>query len=164
MLSTERDEFDKQLSVMFGGWPKMLLTTERREAYWRGLQAMPLSGFMRCVDHALGERGMESVPTANHVWSIYRELRTSRPPVRSGEGAERSSADAALRLRSMLAANEIRATMPKDRNGYVINPEYVPLRYRAELQAKWDLWHAENHGEIDRYQRLFMLQRHGNAA
>lgn len=82
MLSTERQEFEDQLAVLFGGFPQFL-TAPRVESYWRGLQKMPLSVFTRCVDQALGESGHDKLPTVNTIWQISRQLRAhtadSRP-------------------------------------------------------------------------------------
>lgn len=75
MLSTEREEFDKQLAVLFGGFPKAFLTTERKEAYWRGLEKMPLSAFVRCVNFVLGDNGIDDLPPVNRIWQISRDLR-----------------------------------------------------------------------------------------
>ena len=74
MLSTDRQEFESQLSTLFGGYPQFL-TPPRIEAYWRGLQKMSISVFIRCVDHALGEQGSEKLPTVNTLWQISKQLR-----------------------------------------------------------------------------------------
>lgn len=74
MLSTDRADFEAQLGVLFGGYPTFI-TPPRVEAYWRGLQKMPLSVFVRCVDHALGESGTDKLPTVNSLWQISRHLR-----------------------------------------------------------------------------------------
>lgn len=82
MLSTEREEFDKQLEVLFGGYPTFV-TAPRKEAYWRGLQKMQLSMFVRCVDAALQDQSEEGkkLPTVNRVWELSRNLkaRTAMP-------------------------------------------------------------------------------------
>lgn len=74
MLSTERQDFEAQLQVLFGGFPTFL-TPPRIEAYWRGLSKMSLSVFVRCVDHALGEQGGDKLPTVNTLWQISKRLR-----------------------------------------------------------------------------------------
>lgn len=74
MLSTDRQAFEEQLEVLFGGFPQFL-TPNRKEAFWRGLQKMPLALFTRCVDHALGEKGEEKLPTPNRIWHISNQLR-----------------------------------------------------------------------------------------
>lgn len=79
MLSTDRKDFESQLQVLFGGFPTFL-TEPRIQAYWRGLQKMPLSVFVRCVDHALGERGSDKLPTVNTIWQLSRTLRAAPPP------------------------------------------------------------------------------------
>lgn len=79
MLSTERTDFESQLAVLFGGFPTFL-TPPRIEAYWRGLQKMQLSVFVRCVDYALSESGGEKLPTVNAIWQISRNLRSVAPP------------------------------------------------------------------------------------
>ena len=76
MLSTERETFEGQLAVLFGAYPTFL-TPPRVEAYWRGLQKMPLSTFVRCVDQALSEAGQEKLPTVNTIWQISRNLHVS---------------------------------------------------------------------------------------
>jgi hypothetical protein len=88
MLSTEREIFDEHLEVLFGGFTGFL-TDPRREAYWRGLQKMPLSVFVRCVDQVLGETGQEKLPTVNTLWQVSRNLRAAsandRPSVLRSE-------------------------------------------------------------------------------
>lgn len=79
MLSTDRSAFDEQLEVLFGGFPQFL-TPNRKEAFWRGLQKMPLPLFARCVDHVLSEKGDDKLPTPNRIWQISQALR-SRPKV-----------------------------------------------------------------------------------
>jgi hypothetical protein len=81
MLSTDRSDFESQLAILFGGYPTFL-TPPRTEAYWRGLQKMPLSTFVRCVDYALGESGTDKLPTVNSLWQISRHLRSvaAAPP------------------------------------------------------------------------------------
>lgn len=80
MLNTDRADFETQLNVLFGGFPTFL-TPPRIEAYWRGLSKMPLSVFVRCVDHALGEAGTEKLPTVNTLWQMSRSLRAQQRPV-----------------------------------------------------------------------------------
>lgn len=85
MLAAEREDFDKQLDVLFGGYPTFV-TPPRREAYWRGLQKMQLSTFVRCVDAALQDQSEEGkkLPTVNRVWELSRVLKsrafTQQPP------------------------------------------------------------------------------------
>lgn len=78
MLSTERQDFETHLAVLFGGYPTFL-TPPRTEAYWRGLSKMPLSLFVRCVDYSLGESGTDKLPTVNALWQISKRLRVPAP-------------------------------------------------------------------------------------
>jgi hypothetical protein len=80
MLSTDRIDFDKQITVMIGGFPGYFLTPERLESYWRGLQKMQMSMLVRIVDHVLSEQGPEKIPSVSAIWKIYRELRTPATP------------------------------------------------------------------------------------
>lgn len=82
MLSTDRQDFEAQLEVLFGGYPAAFLTGPRKEAYWRGLQKMPLSLFVRCIDSALQDQSEEGAkpPTVNRVWEISRNLRAMAAP------------------------------------------------------------------------------------
>lgn len=82
MLSTEREDFDKQLEVLFGGYPTFV-TAPRKEAYWRGLQKMQLSMFVRCVDAALQDQSEEGkkLPTVNRVWELSRTLKARSAPL-----------------------------------------------------------------------------------
>lgn len=90
MLSTERQDFETHLAVLFGGYPTFL-TPPRVEAYWRGLSKMPLSVFVRCVDHALGEQGPDKLPTVNTLWQISKRLRAPAPAAQ--KPAERTVGD-----------------------------------------------------------------------
>ncbi len=74
--STEREQFDTHLGALFGGFPPMILTPDRKEGYWRGLAKMPLLTFERCVNRALdGEVGEEKLPSPKRLWQISRDLR-----------------------------------------------------------------------------------------
>lgn len=73
MLSTERQAFEAELAILFGGFPAFL-TEPRIEAYWRGLARMSLEMFKRCVEHALSEGGEEKVPTVQRVWELSRKV------------------------------------------------------------------------------------------
>jgi hypothetical protein len=90
MLSTEREDFDKQLEVLFGGYPTFM-TAPRKEAYWRGLQKMPLSVFIRCVDMALQDQSEEGkkLPTVNRVWELSRQLKARAQPVQQPQDVVR---------------------------------------------------------------------------
>lgn len=68
MLSTEREEFDKQLGVLFGG-VDLPLTESKRDAFWRGLQRMSMLDFTRTIDHML-----ESLEDADYRNRITRNL------------------------------------------------------------------------------------------
>jgi hypothetical protein len=78
MLNTERPQFEAELAVLFGGYPTFL-TPPRIEAYWRGLQKMQLTTFVRCVSEVLGEGGSDKLPTVNAIWQISRTLRATPP-------------------------------------------------------------------------------------
>ena len=84
MISTDRPDFEAQLAVLFGGF-QGFLTPPRVEAFWRGLQKMPLSTFVRCVDQALGENGSDKLPTVSTIWQISNTLRAYHAPTRPAE-------------------------------------------------------------------------------
>jgi hypothetical protein len=81
VLSADREDFEKQLEVLFGGYPTFL-TPPRKEAYWRGLQKMPLSMFIRCVDYALQDTSEEGkkLPTVHRLWDISHGLKSRVQP------------------------------------------------------------------------------------
>lgn len=77
MYSTDREQFDVQLSLLcqgYGFW-----VGDRSEAYWKGLSKMSLPSFARCVEFALSEDGPEKIPNVHGVWKIHRGLRASGP-------------------------------------------------------------------------------------
>jgi hypothetical protein len=78
MQSTERQEFDKHVRVLCAGF-NVPATDERLEAYWRGLLRMQIPQVVRVVDHAIGERGPEKLPTPKALWGILRNNRASAP-------------------------------------------------------------------------------------
>lgn len=84
MHESDRAAFDAQLDALFGAFPKVPMTAARRAAYWRGLASMPIEIFTRCVDRAIGPRGVEDLPNVAGVWEISRELRTSGPAADPG--------------------------------------------------------------------------------
>lgn len=79
MVSTDRDEFDKQLAVLFAAFPAAYFTDARKEAYWRGLKSMSLPLFTRVVDRVLGQSGDEQPPSVSRVWEISRDLMSHAP-------------------------------------------------------------------------------------
>lgn len=74
MLSTERPAFEQQLGVLCAGF-NVAVTTERIDAYWRGLAKMGLLAFERVVEFALGEQGPPKIPIPSHCWLLHRQLR-----------------------------------------------------------------------------------------
>lgn len=77
MYSTDREQFDAQLSLLcqgYGFW-----VGDRSEAYWKGLSKMSLSSFMRCVEFAIGEDGPEKLPNTHAIWKIHHGLRAKGP-------------------------------------------------------------------------------------
>ena len=82
MNLSDKPEFDKNLEILFGGFPAFL-TDPRKEAYWRGLQKMPLHGFIRCVDFLLGEESPEKLPTLHGIWTVYKQQRAL--PIKNAE-------------------------------------------------------------------------------
>lgn len=76
MNSTERPAFEDHLAQLLAGYDRKS-TPERIEAYWRGLNRMPLVAFERVVDYALGEKGPEELPTPKRCWQIYRDMRAA---------------------------------------------------------------------------------------
>lgn len=73
MLSTDREAFDAEVAILFGGFGGFL-TPAKTDAYWRGLAKMSLDVFKRCVTRAL-EGGDEKLPTVHRIWEISRQLR-----------------------------------------------------------------------------------------
>ena len=76
MLLTDRTEFDAQMQVLCAGFNVPM--GERSAAYWRGLAKMELRTFVRVVEHCLGEKGPERIPTVNAVWTLSKSLRPPR--------------------------------------------------------------------------------------
>lgn len=76
MQPAERQEFDVLMAHLCAGFN--VPVGDRGEAYWRGLEKMPLPTFARVVDRALGPDGPEKIPTSGQCWSISRLLR-ARP-------------------------------------------------------------------------------------
>lgn len=76
MNSTERPQFEEHLTQLLAGYDRKA-TPDRIEAYWRGLNRMPLVAFERVVDYALGEKGPEELPTPKRCWQIYRDMRAA---------------------------------------------------------------------------------------
>lgn len=79
MRDSDRQAFDVQLEALFGAFPEIPLTSQRRAAYWRALASMSIEVFTRCVDRAIGPKGDEELPNVARIWEISQELRTSGP-------------------------------------------------------------------------------------
>lgn len=94
MLNTDREVFERELAVLFGGFPTFL-TPPRIDAYWRGLQKMHLQTFVRCVDLALQDQSEEGkkLPTVNRLWQLSHELRARQQPQHQPKAEERNYDD-----------------------------------------------------------------------
>lgn len=79
MNSGDRKEFEEQLAVLCAGMD-VPCTTERKEAYWRALQQMSLSVFVRTVDFVLSKEIWAKIPKPGQLWEASRRMRASGPP------------------------------------------------------------------------------------
>lgn len=93
MLSTERPEFEVQISALCAAY-NVPATRERLEGYWIGLQKMNLAGVTRVVEHALGAEGPEKIPTTSALWTIHRALRAKSRPAAPAEESAAPGVDA----------------------------------------------------------------------
>lgn len=144
MQQTERAEFDKQIAVMAGGFPKFYLTEDKRDSYWRGLEKMPMSSLVRIVDHVLSEEGPENIPSVSQMWTFHRQLRAKRPDNRTpfAQSGKLTREQHLAHLRHMAIICARRETMPHI-NGIIIGWEYVPPRHREKSKAEWMAWEKE---------------------
>lgn len=78
MLSIEREAFEAELLVLLTAF-NVPLTQARKDAYWRGLERMPLSVFARAVDVLVGDGGDSDLPAPSRIWQVSRELRVKAP-------------------------------------------------------------------------------------
>lgn len=86
MNSLDRPEFDKHLAILCAGMD-VPTTEERKEAYWRGLQHMPLGVFVRTVDFVLAKEAWSKIPKPGQLWDISKRMRAAAappPPVDDG--------------------------------------------------------------------------------
>lgn len=81
MLSTERPQFDEHIKTLLAGYDRKP-APEKLEAYWRGLNRMPLLALERAINHALSEH--DELPTPKRLWFINYELRV-RPATDGGQ-------------------------------------------------------------------------------
>lgn len=79
MRSTERQDFESKLGILFSGYPTML-TAQRVEAFWLGLKDMSLNMFERCIERILGPDGDERLPTPSRIWQVSKDLRVAAAP------------------------------------------------------------------------------------
>lgn len=77
MHSTDRQEFERQLSILCAGY-NIHPSAERLDAYWLGLAKMELGTFARLVAHCLSEEGPEKLPTVRSLWPLSRHLRARK--------------------------------------------------------------------------------------
>lgn len=78
MIGTERTEFDSQMAILCAAFD-VPCTVERREAYWIGLQQMPLSRFMHTIEFALRQEDWTRIPKPGQVWAISKRMRAQAP-------------------------------------------------------------------------------------
>jgi hypothetical protein len=76
MLSTDRTEFDAQVSTLCAGF-NIPATQERKDAYWTGLAKMTLIEFTRCVEFALSEEGPDKPPIPKAIWKLHRDIKSN---------------------------------------------------------------------------------------
>lgn len=74
MLSTDGEEFEAQIRVLFANWDKPP-SKERIEAYRRGLQSMQMPALTRLIDYAISPDGPDDLPTPKGMWALQREMR-----------------------------------------------------------------------------------------
>jgi len=83
VIEGEREEFERQLAILFAGVDKPL-GEAAREAFWKGLQRMELVEFARCVTHLLADLESSDGPPKRFsladIWHAKRELRAKAPP------------------------------------------------------------------------------------
>lgn len=84
MQPTDREAFDARMAVLCAGFG-VPATAERCEAYWTGLQHMPLSTFIRLVETSLGEGGPEKLPTTGALWKLHHQTKAVRVESRAKE-------------------------------------------------------------------------------
>jgi hypothetical protein len=78
VISTERPEFEKHLAVLCAGLDTPC-TEDRKQAYWIGLQRMPLSLFARTVNYMLEEEDWRRIPKPKQIWTSSGRLRAKAP-------------------------------------------------------------------------------------
>ena len=149
MQSADRAEFDKHAAVLFAGC-NLPATAERIEAFWRGLQEMPLGAFVRVVEHVLGEHGPENLQkiSPQQLWQLHRRLRariehSQRMANKKTDGTTQATFTCGI-------SDSLRMTMPRTRNGYVVHPDYLPASQRTEYAEKWNAWADEHPGVVDK--------------
>lgn len=154
MQQTDRPEFDKQITVMMGGFPGYFLTPERLESYWRGLQKMPMSSVIRVVDFVLSEDGPKKIPSVSEMWDTYRNLKAradNREKVAAGTTTITLSREQhLLHLRRMALTVARREKMPKFRDK-IVWYEYLPPHAQEKNKAEWEAWAASFEHQPDSY-------------
>jgi hypothetical protein len=76
MNSSDRGEFETQLDTLLAGF-NVPRTTERVDAYWRGLSKLSLLSFARMVDVCLegqgptDKNGRPILPTPPQIWQLH---------------------------------------------------------------------------------------------
>lgn len=132
MNSTDRTEFDSQLAVLCAGMD-VPCTQERKEAYWKGLQQMSLSIFVRTVEFILAKETWARIPKPGQVWECSKRMRASGPPPAPRDDGFRGDAWDIQSNLFLLA--HIRQQMAKDPHRYG-----QPASYRAMQASDADLY------------------------
>lgn len=149
MLSTERSQFDLHAAVLFAGC-NLPVTAERTEAFWRGLQEMPLGGFVRVIDHALGEHGPENLQKISPqlVWQLYRRMRARLEHTERMAQQKTSGGNGVVK--PAFIPDHLRMLMPKTKSGHIVYPDFLPPHQRKEYAPRWNAWADEHPGVIDK--------------
>lgn len=88
MNSTERQDFEGELAVLFAAFPPLRMQPAHVDAYWRGLAKMTMPMFRRVLERVLDpEKGEERLPSPKRLWQIHREIRSesraqAQPPAK----------------------------------------------------------------------------------
>ena len=63
-------------------------TAERLAAYRKSLGKLHIASWHKLVEHCLGPKGPEKMPTVPQLWRIHRELRAAFAPIKAREQDE----------------------------------------------------------------------------
>lgn len=127
MQQSDRQEFEKQIGVLFAAIDKPL-TEPRTEAFWQGCSSMSLLDLGRTINHVLSEMRDGAAPkyfSVADLWAAKKRLRATAPPAATSSAPAQAHFDGWARAGNFHLFAHIRKTLGRGSRRYGFGGNYV---------------------------------------